>query len=115
MGRTGYGVYARPLAALIEGQWEYDISMVPRESPRSEERALGYMSQYLELIGSGSHVILWGDWCTDPQYEDGIVTAKKHRLLTLFPIAAKNPCERTSEERQMSWRTPQGQEISALS
>ena len=115
MARTGYGVYAQPLSQLLpDGIWYRIYHTVSTESG-SIESSKAQMAYYLDAIEKWDHVILWGDWCTTPSEEDGLIRTKKSRLLSLFPIAGKNPCDRTSADRKIFWKTPDGREISALS
>ena len=115
MARTGYGIYPLALARILPRSLSYDIFETPETATSSREKAQKKLSEYLSRIESGAHVILWGDWCTSPEYDDGIVIAKHSRLLSLFPIAGKNQCERPSRERQMSWKTLTGKEVRGVS
>lgn len=55
--------------------------------------------------------MLWGDYCTTPEYEDGIVDKVDMYTLRAFPISGRNHCERSSKERIMRWETQDGKEI----
>ncbi len=65
-----------------------------------------HLVKLLGEIQNSSRVILWGDWCTTPALDDGIVDKHYQNLIRIFPIAAKNPCDRDSDKRVFSWSTP---------
>jgi hypothetical protein len=45
------------------------------------EKELNYALSSLE---SGSHILLWGDWCTSPEFEDGIVNKVDTYIVRTF-------------------------------
>jgi hypothetical protein len=70
-----------------------------------------HLERLLSSLDHGGHVILWGDWCTDPQYEDAVLSSEKTLLQKVFPLPGKNSCERFSEKRTLEWKTPNGEKI----
>jgi Peptidase_C39 like family len=112
---TGYGIYPWALAKTIEGDFYTEVFSLSGDTIATMDSARQKMSAYLSKIQSDDHVILWGDWCTNSENEDGIVKTDKSTLLRLFPIAGKNECQRTIESRIMNWVTPDGIEISWVS
>ncbi len=111
---TGYGVYAQPLIEVIGDDFfteTFALSGILDADTLAREK----LSFYLRQLHSWAHVLLWGDWCTTPENEDGILWNKKSQILKLFPIAGKNECQRVSAERIMKWTTTDGREISGIS
>ena len=111
---TGYGVYAQPLIDVIQDDFfteSFSLSGLLDRDTLAQEK----LSFYLRQLHSWAHILLWGDWCTRSENEDGILWNKKSQILKLFPIAGKNECQRVSENRIMKWTTPDGREISGLS
>jgi hypothetical protein len=64
-----------------------------------------HLTHLLESLDSGKHVILWGDWCTNPAYEDGILSRDKKTIARLFPISGKNTCKHWQVNRDFTWKT----------
>lgn len=58
--------------------------------------------------------MLWADWCTDPRYEDGIVSRDRTQIMRAFPLAAKNTCSRLNLDRRFTWQTMEGKIVEAL-
>ncbi len=105
---TGYGVYEQPLAMSINGQyhtepWNKDTR--PKGMTHKE-----HLQRLLSSLDHGWHVILWWDWCTDPRYEDALISWDKSLLTKIFPLPWKNICERFGESRKLTWKTPDGEE-----
>ena len=110
MKKTGYGVYPRALFTSIENiaSWEiYDEGKLS-SNMTSENVFLTYL---LRKIETWSSVILWWDWCTEKQYEDGILEKNHKKIMRFFPLAGKNSCTRNMEERNMKWTTPAWKDI----
>ncbi len=111
---TWYGVYAQPLIDVIGDDFfteSFSLSGVLDIDVLAQEK----LSFYLWQLRSWAHVLLWGDWCTRSEDEDGILSNKKSQIVKLFPVAGKNECERLSENRIMKWTTPDERKISGLS
>ena len=112
---TGYGVYPYPLSEVVKNDFSTEIYSLSWRSDENDRVAKNKMSEYLLKIESGTHVILWWDWCTRKEYEDGILSGSKSHIIKFFPIAGKNECNRNDIERTMYWTTPAGVEVSWLS
>jgi hypothetical protein len=52
-----------------------------------------HLTHLLSSLDAGKHTILWADWCTAPEYEDGLIKKDKNLLKSTFPIPAKNICK----------------------
>ena len=113
--RTGYGIYEVPLAHYakdlslvteIINEYSYSGSMNP---------TLHMMSLLEKLEQPNTHILLWWDWCTDPQSEDGVLAKWGRSILSLFPLPARNPCDRSASSRAMNWITQSGKNITGLS
>ena len=111
--KTGFGIYEFPLLRYVKNEG-FTVSrnnniIDPVMDPKKE------LTKLLEGIKNGSRVILWWDWCTDREYEDGILPKWGRHILNYFPLSGKNICTRTSQARMMRWVTPAGKEIIWLS
>jgi hypothetical protein len=110
---TWYGIYELPLSRFLTRKKisntitnRFDGRII---SPRNR------MRESLEALHSGSHVLLWGDWCTTTKYEDGMVENIDNYLAKKLFVSAKNTCYRDAEDRKLRWTTPQGETIYWLS
>lgn len=111
--KTGFWIYEFPLLRYLKNEWfevERNNNLInPGLKPSLE------LTNLLNAIKTGSRVILWGDWCTLPEYEDGILSRGWRRILPYFPLGAKNQCDRDTESRKFSWQTPEWKRIDAVS
>lgn len=110
---TGYGVYEKPLRDYAE-RYPLTTSLSnsttdPDSLPRER------LSRVISLLDSGSSVMLWWDWCTSSDDEDGIVEKIDSYIIRSFSIAARNTCDRSSDDRIMRWRLSTGESITWLS
>jgi hypothetical protein len=112
---TGYGVYPEPLANIIKDEFHTEIFSSQATGDIGEKVARDKMSEYLSKVESGAKVVLWGDWCTTPENEDGILWGYKPSIIKLFPIAGKNECQRVTKDRIFRWKTPEGKDIVGIS
>ncbi len=113
-GRTGYGIYEKPLSDYIEKQW-FNTEIINQDSKHPWMTPHKQLVYLLDKVKHWSHVILWWDWCTTPADEDGILQSGWRWTLHYFPLAAKNICVRSSEERKFSWKTTDNKKIEGLS
>ncbi len=113
--QTGYGIYESPLANYakiyklkteIINQNTYSGTMNPWVHMKT---LLGYLKQ------KNTHIILWWDWCTDPQYEDGVLSIWGKWMSALFPLPARNYCKNIAMNRILNWKTPEWKNIRGLS
>ncbi len=112
---TGYWVYPYPLSKVLDKDISHEIYTLSPSIPERKILAKGKMKEYLNGLKSGRHVILWWDWCTRKEYEDGILSGSKSQIIRFFPISGKNECERDIWDRYMSWLTPEWEKITWLS
>ena len=113
--RTGYGVYERPLANYAR-MWDLDTRIINQNSYVWSMDSRQHLTSLLEnLAQPNTHILLWWDWCTDPQSEDGVLSNWWRWILSLFPLPARNGCDRSADMRVMSWTTPSGKKITGLS
>jgi hypothetical protein len=105
---TWYGIYAQPLADIVKSDFHTEIFSLTKDENNASRKAKEKMSEYLFEIESWGHVLLWGDWCTMKEHEDGILLGGKSQIIKMFPIAGKNECQRNQEQRIMEWVTPEG-------
>lgn len=69
----------------------------------------------LNSLQSRYHVILWGDYCTLANFEDGIIPYTDTYVSKFLGIASVNRCKQTPDKRRLVWKTPEGVDIIALS
>ena len=113
--QTWYGIYEAPLAKYAQ-----DYSL--RTRILNESSHIGWLTpatHLSELLSTlddtRSHVILWGDWCTETNSEDGFFPKWGKSILRFFPLPARNKCWRSATERILRWTTPSGKKITGLS
>jgi len=117
-GKTGYGIYEGAIERFFQTEipqeefrtraWNEKV----RPEGMTNEQHLTYL---LDGIKNGAHVIVWGDWCTDPWQDDGYAKMTKARIGELFPLSGKNICRSYQSPRGMTWKTPEGKRVQALS
>ena len=78
----------------------------------NSEKELNYA---LDALEKGKHIIFWADWCTTPSLDDGLVDKVDIYIVRTFKISSRNLCERDSEARKMTWKTPENKTIEAIS
>lgn len=106
-GMTGYGVYAEPLreiATIYGFVWE------AYEGIRSGMTEKYELTHKLQELKKWHGIILWWDWCTLEEYDDGLILLGES-WLRFFPIAWKNTCNRDEKDRIMKWKTEDGKNI----
>ncbi len=112
--RTGYGIYEWPLQDYLNKEG-YITEITNKTTYTGNQTPEKHLTFLLDKVKLGSRVILWWDWCTSTESEDGILGSWWRWIIHYFPLAAKNRCSRTSEERKFSWKTIDGKNIDALS
>lgn len=118
--KTGYGIYEWAIARYFHTQLGKREKALTTEAwnelTRPEEFTdTTHLTYLLTSLDSGKHVILWGDWCTAPEYEDGILWRDKNLLKIVFPIPGKNICKNYKWYRYYNWKTQDGKDVVALS
>jgi hypothetical protein len=111
---TGYGVHEAPLQRYLTGRGYRSMTFDDTQY-MTGMTSMTHMRDLLSTIESGGRVMLWGDYCTLSEYEDGIVTRYDTSLMLRFPISGRNNCIRDIWERQLSWTTPLGRDIRTIS
>lgn len=110
---TGYGVYGMPLARFLDRKWydnEYrNFHMEQWFQARDE------LSYALDSLEKWDHILLWADWCTTPEFDDGIVEKIDLYIVRNFKISWRNECERDASNRKLTWTTPDNIVITGLS
>lgn len=113
--QTGYGIYEKPLAQYtkifklkteIINQYTYTGTMNPGIHMST---LLGHLNE------KNTHVLLWWDWCTDPEYEDGVFQKWWQWIAEFFPLPGRNSCKNIAMNRSLKWKTPGWKEITWLS
>ncbi len=117
--KTWYGIYESAIAKNFHNELSADIPALRTEAWNEFTRPGEYddkehLTHLLESLDSGKHVILWGDWCTNPVYEDGILDRDKKTIARLFPISWKNTCKNWYINRDFTWKTPGWKEVVAF-
>ena len=111
--KTGYGIYGMPLARFLDRKWydnEYRNTLMSSGATGEDE-----LEYALDSIEKWNHILLWGDWCTTPEFDDGIVDKIDMYVVRHFGISSRNECERTSTQRAFSWKTPNNEIVNAIS
>ncbi len=111
--KTGYGIYEKPLSKYLKESGLNIEESIPKNN--SYQQPASKLTTLLSSIDRWSLVMLWWDWCTSPWAEDGIVLKIDTYIARLFLFSAKNPCDRSSEDRKFSWSTQSGKKIEAIS
>ena len=113
--QTGYGVYEAPIAQYAQS-YSLHTRIINQSSYSRWSTRITHMWELLSTLDDPrSHVILWGDWCTDPASEDGFFPKWGKSILRSFPLPARNRCYRSASERILRWQTPSGKQVVWLS
>ncbi len=113
--KTGYGIYEAPLANYVR-MHNYSASIMHQSMYSGTMNPETQMSLLLQALDTtDTHILLWWDWCTDPQYEDGVLRKWGSWILEFFPLPGRNHCDRFADARQLKWTTPQWKSIIWLS
>ncbi len=94
---TGYGVYETPITELYKKN--NLTTALPQETANVSKR----LTEVLTAIKSGKRVQLWGDWCTDPNAEDGLASEVTTREANTLGVNAKNVCASLDKDRTLNW------------
>lgn len=73
-----------------------------------------HLAHLLSWLDNWHHIILWGDWCTAPDKEDGLVWRDKSLIKKIFPIPGKNTCKNYKWYRYFNWKTMEWKEVKWL-
>ena len=113
--KTGYGIYEKPLANFSK-LYGYKTEILNQYSYSGSFDKRTHIKLLLKKLSlENTHVLLWWDWCTTPSQDDGIVQNGWKWIMDLFPLPARNHCDRKSQDRIFGWKTHSGKEVSWLS
>ena len=117
--KTWYWIYETAIEKNFHQELGKYITTLRTESWNELTRPIEYtdethLTHLLEAIDNGWHVILWWDWCTNPDYEDGVLPRDKTRIMQLFPIPWKNTCKSWNLDRDFGWKTKEWKEVMAF-
>ncbi|MBP9812791.1 hypothetical protein KBC86_05385 [Candidatus Gracilibacteria bacterium] len=111
--RTGYGIYGMPLSRFLDRKgYDNEYRNTLMSSGATGEDELEYA---LDSLEKGNHILFWADWCTTPEFDDGIVDKIDMYIVRHFGISSRNECERTASQRAFSWKTPTNEIVNAIS
>lgn len=101
---TGYGVYEAPIQKVVTA-YGLKSSILNKKMHHDTFWAQEQLTLLLTELEKGNMVQLWGDWCTHPLYDDGILPSKKDITLEQArqKISAKNGCYNWNSERELIW------------
>lgn len=111
-GKTGYGIHEKPLKKYLEKKW-YTVT-IPEDNEYAWLTPKKRLISLLDTLSEGYRIVLWWDWCTLPEKEDGIVRSIDTYIAKTGKISAQNPCARSEYERYFSWKTPSGKIVQWL-
>jgi hypothetical protein len=102
---TWYGVYEQPISEVYRN-FGFKTEILTQGVQSNEFTQNQHLSYLLKNIQDGNMVQLWGDWCTQEKYDDGILLSKSLLNLTEAKngISAKNSCYNIDEERTLKWQ-----------
>ncbi len=111
---TGYGVYEFPVAEVMKTLGLH--TEIINESQYNDRglTPVSHLSILLSHLEKWHMVELWGDWCTDELYDDGVVPEIDMRLIEQYHFSGKNYCDTTYENRNISWMTAEGIRVDGL-
>jgi len=101
---TWYWVYESPIAQVYNSYW-FETEIINRDTNNAFNSPEEHLQYLLENLEDGNMVQLWGDWCTDPQYEDGILNSMV--WVDIYDLtdftSAKNTCVSFGSDRTITW------------
>ncbi|MCP4524216.1 MAG: hypothetical protein GY828_08410 [Candidatus Gracilibacteria bacterium] len=86
-GMTGYGVLEKPIAKIFQ-KHNLNTKIITKNNYNLRYTQQDHLKEILTALEQGKMVQLWGDYCTDPRFED---TNKKNR------------CSRFAQSRELVW------------
>jgi hypothetical protein len=110
---TGYGVHGAPLQTYLASRG-YRSTLSSDLEYMSGMTSLTHLRDLIIAIENSKRVMLWWDYCTLWEYEDGIVSRYDTMLMQKFPISGKNNCARDIWDRRISWTTPLKKNIETI-
>lgn len=113
--QTGYGIYESPLANYAK-IYKLKTEIISQNTYSGTMNPGTHMNKLLQYLNKkNTHVILWWDWCTDPEYEDGVLSSWGKWITGLFPLPGRNFCKNIAMNRTLNWKTPEWKDIVGLS
>lgn len=102
-GYTWYWVYEKPMSKIYNMYW-LSTRIINIESHNQSFSKEKHLSLLLESLTNWSMVQLWGDWCTDPKFEDWIIEKDEFTLeYSNDWYSWKNFCTTFATERKLEW------------
>lgn len=102
---TWYGVYERPIAEVYQ-TFGLNTQVLNKKYHSKIFTPKLHLRVLLKKLEVWSMVQLWWDWCTKPEYDDGVLEKKSdinNINLSNF-ISAKNACYNVDQERELRWK-----------
>ncbi len=101
---TWYGVYEKPIADVYE-QYGFETETMSRDTLDDAITPEIHLEYILTKLSRWNMVQLWGDWCTRPEFDDGVLTtANWVDVNNLWDfISAKNGCYNVNSDRTLKW------------
>ncbi len=113
--QTGYGVYERPLADYVD-TLDLHTEIINMADHTGTLTPQTHITRLLGLLDKkDTHIMLWWDWCTSSDVEDGILPRGWSHILRFFPLPARNSCLRTAIARTLIWTTPAWRIVTGIS
>ncbi|QFR38913.1 hypothetical protein A9Q91_01625 [Candidatus Gracilibacteria bacterium 28_42_T64] len=97
---TGYGVYEKPIEKVYK-QYGLKTKIINNTDYNKYFTNNEHLSLLLKFLKKGKMVQLWGDWCTDPLYDEGPIGGN---LIT-------NSCPTLNNDRKIEWYYKEGSEL----
>lgn len=101
---TWYGVYEKPIAEVYK-QYGLKTQILTKDIHSIEFTRYQHLNTLLQHIQQGNMVQLWADWCTNSEYEDGILDSKHELTQSSVKswVSAKNTCYNINDARELRW------------
>lgn len=113
--RTGYGIYAPPLAQYAQ-MFSLHTEMIDASDYIDNYDTEDHLEHLLKnLENANTHTLLWWDYCTNPVFEDGIFPRWWTLMIELFWLPGRNSCNSFLYNRNISWLTREGKRVQWLS
>lgn len=100
---TGYGVYEKPIVKVFQKYGLHAQSFNKNDFTQTfTQKQL--LEKTLRRLNNGSMIQYWWDYCTDPDFEDGILDTKELIIeQTKQWYNSKNACSTFGRDRRMTW------------
>lgn len=113
--QTGYGIYEKPIVEYIK-PYRFKTQIINQNTYTGTMNPGQHLSMLLRSLDQkNTHIMLWWDWCTDPLYEDGVLSKWWKWIAEFFPLPGRNSCKNIAYNRSFQWKTHQWKIITGLS